>query len=255
MGRASQRAYEAVPSTAKRDEIRARELASIPWWYSPYAHLAATAGVGLAVLVVAVLELRGVRPIELLTVPLTFLLANGFEWRVHRDVLHKRWFKPFHIIYERHTPMHHMVFVEDDMSIRNVKEWRMVLMPAVGALGAVVAASPFAFAASRFVSANCGWLFLVTASLYFTLYEVSHLSYHLPPDTFVGRLWLVRGLRRHHARHHDPRLMQRWNFNVTIPLFDWLHGTIAPAAPAAAAPTAEGPLPGSRERAPSQAQR
>jgi hypothetical protein len=21
--------------------------------------------------------------------------------------------------------------------------------------------------------------------------------------------------------------MQRWNFNVTIPLFDWLHGTIA----------------------------
>jgi sterol desaturase/sphingolipid hydroxylase (fatty acid hydroxylase superfamily) len=60
------------------------------------------------------------------------------------------------------------------------------------------------------------------------LYEVSHLSYHLPPESFVGRRRLVRWLREHHARHHDPRLMQKWNFNVTIPFWDWIRGTIAP---------------------------
>jgi sterol desaturase/sphingolipid hydroxylase (fatty acid hydroxylase superfamily) len=38
---------------------------------------------------------------------------------------------------------------------------------------------------------------------------------------------VLRALREHHARHHIPRLMQRANFNVTIPLCDWLFGTLA----------------------------
>ena len=220
--------FDPILPQAKRDEIRARELAAIPWWYSPYGHLAATTGIGLVVLVVALFRLHHVRALELLTVPITFLFANGFEWRVHRNVLHRR-FKPFELIYERHTPMHHMVYIEGDMCARNPKEWRLVLMPALGILGAVIVASPFAVGAAYLVTANCGWLFLVTASLYMVLYEVSHLSYHLSPESFLGRRSLVRVLRRHHARHHDPRLMQKWNFNVTIPLFDWIHGTIAPA--------------------------
>ena len=27
--------------------------------------------------------------------------------------------------------------------------------------------------------------------------------------------------------HHDPKLMQRWNMNVTVPLWDWVRGTVA----------------------------
>ena len=34
-------------------------------------------------------------------------------------------------------------------------------------------------------------------------------------------------LRRHHALHHDPKLMQKWNFNVSLPLWDLVRGTIA----------------------------
>lgn len=221
------RALEQVLPLAKRDEIRNAELAALPRWYSPWGHLGATLSIGLAVLAVALYKLHGVHPLELLTVPLTFLLANGFEWRVHRNVLHKR-FKPFEIIYDRHTPMHHMVYVEHDMTVRQTKEFRLVLIPAAGVLGVVIVTAPFAAGAGYLVSANCGWLLLVTASLYMVLYEISHLSYHLSPESFIGRLWLVRVLRKHHARHHDPRLMQKWNFNVTVPLFDWLHGTIAP---------------------------
>jgi sterol desaturase/sphingolipid hydroxylase (fatty acid hydroxylase superfamily) len=41
----------------------------------------------------------------------------------------------------------------------------------------------------------------------------------------------VRALRRHHAVHHDPELMQRWNFNVTVPLWDLVRGTIHRAGP------------------------
>ncbi len=36
---------------ARRDAVRQTSLAEIPWWYSPHAHLAATTGIGLVVLV------------------------------------------------------------------------------------------------------------------------------------------------------------------------------------------------------------
>ena len=38
---------------ARRDKVRAQSLAEIPWWYSPYGHLAATTGIGLVVLIVS----------------------------------------------------------------------------------------------------------------------------------------------------------------------------------------------------------
>ncbi|MBX3234336.1 MAG: sterol desaturase family protein [Labilithrix sp.] len=213
----------------RRNKVRAAALAEIPWWYSPYAHLAATTGIGLAVLVVS---LAGVARAtfawtDLLVIPIVVLFANFFEWAVHRDVLHKRrW--PVEVIYDRHTPMHHMVYVEEDMALRSVREFRLVLIPAAGVAGIVAAAAPAAFVVAHFWSAAAGWLFLLSASLFMVSYEVLHLCYHAPKDSFIGRLRLIARLRAHHARHHDPRVMQRYNFNVTVPLFDWIMGTMAP---------------------------
>jgi sterol desaturase/sphingolipid hydroxylase (fatty acid hydroxylase superfamily) len=39
-----------------------------------------------------------------------------------------------------------------------------------------------------------------------------------------ARLRATRALRRHHERHHAPE--RRWNFNVTVPLWDVLRGTL-----------------------------
>lgn len=52
-----------------------------------------------------------------------------------------------------------------------------------------------------------------------------HHPYHLPADHTVARLGLVGWLRRQHQRHHDPQRMTEGNFNVSIPLFDWVMGT------------------------------
>ena len=73
---------------------------------------------------------------------------------------------------------------------------------------------------------NMALLFLSTCVFYTLSYEWLHLAYHLPADSFIGRRWLVRVLRRQHATHHAPELMQRWNFNVTLPLWDVLRGTL-----------------------------
>ena len=213
-------------TAAARERAREKLMARIPRWYSPWGHLGATTGIGLVVLLLGLYELHGVRPVELLMIPAVFLLSNAFEWRVHKNVLHRRLW-PVEEIYTRHTPEHHAVYMTNDMAMRSTREFRLVLMPAAGILGIVVATTPMAFGVRLLLGSNCGWLFLVSSALYMVLYEVSHLSYHLPETTWVGRRPLVKWLREHHARHHDPRLMQKWNFNVTIPLFDWLHGTIA----------------------------
>jgi hypothetical protein len=209
------------------DRTRARALRDVPRFYSPYLHLLATTGVGVVTVVVAALSVHRVRPLELLVVPFAVLLSNWFEWRVHKGVLHRRrW--PLGMLYDRHTPEHHVVYRYDTMAIRSVDELRLVLIPAQGVAAVVAVAAPLAFGLARLLTPNCGWLALATSAVYIVTYELSHLSYHLPEASFVGRLGLVRVLREHHRRHHHPALMQRWNFNVTLPLFDWLHGTAAP---------------------------
>jgi len=210
-----------------RAKGRARLHAAIPQRYSPWLHLACTTGIGAVALAVGIWGVRAPRPVELLTVPITFLLSNLFEWRAHKDLLHHRQ-KFATVLYDRHTPEHHMVFGYDDMAVRDWRELKLVLIPAFGVAGIVAMMIPIAYLLSRFLGPNVGFLFLVTSALYVVGYELSHLSYHLPEQSFIGRLWLVRVLREQHRRHHHPRLMQKWNFNVTIPIGDWLHRTQVP---------------------------
>ena len=218
---------DATEIVRAREAGRARLHARIGKNYSPWLHLGATLSVGMAALAFALANVHHPSLLELLTIPITFLVANASEWRAHKDLLHRR-VRPLHELYDRHTPEHHMVFGYDDMAIRDVKELKLVLIPAIGVIGIVAMTMPFALLTGKLFGANCGWLMLMTSALYVAGYEVSHLSYHLPPESFVGRLWLVRVLREQHRRHHHPRLMQRWNFNVTFPIFDFVHRTIVP---------------------------
>ena len=75
---------------------------------------------------------------------------------------------------------------------------------------------------------NFAVLAFATSMGYVLLYEWLHLSYHMPADSFIGRLEIIQILRRHHATHHAPELMQKWNFNVTVPLWDFLLRTHYP---------------------------
>jgi hypothetical protein len=121
-----------------------------------------------------------------------------------------------------------MIYTTADMEVRETREFGLVMIPAFGVAGAVLVTAPWALLFAWLWSANAGWLLLVTASLYMVSYELFHLAYHLPSANPISKIGVIRRLREHHAWHHDPRLMQRWNFNVTVPLFDWIHRTIAP---------------------------
>lgn len=210
----------------RRDELRARLVAAIPRWYSPWLHLAFPSLVGLSAIAACLYFLQPLMWWQLLMVPGAFVLLNASEWLIHRELLHHRR-PPMAVLYDRHTPQHHMIFVTDDLAIRSPREFRLVLIPFYGVLGAGLAALPIPLALWLACHQwNLALLFMATAMGYIVAYEWLHLAYHAPSQSRIGRNGLIRALRHHHAIHHAPELMQKWNFNVTLPLWDRVRGTI-----------------------------
>lgn len=210
---------------AIRDEKRASIVAQIPRGYSPAFHLAFPSLLGLSVLIGALLRIEALRPIELLTVPITLLAGFGFEWRAHKDILHRR-LPLLGVIYERHELSHHVIYTDRDMALKSPREMWLILMPPYAiVLVFLTLILPLGIGLTRFFGTNVAMLGVATSMVFFLSYEWLHLAYHLPPEHPIARLGVIALLREHHRRHHEPRLMKRWNFNVTVPLFDWLHRT------------------------------
>lgn len=222
---ASSRPSSPEPPVEDRDALRARWVAQIPSWYSPWLHLAFPSAVGIGIIAGCIALLRDVKLWQLGFAVLVWVFSNAVEWRSHRNVLHRRT-RGLEKLYVQHTPHHHRLFITDDMAMRSTREFRFVLIPFYGILVILAIDLPVFLLLMLLHQRNLAALYLATSIGYTLSYEWLHLTYHLPPASFIGRRWLVRVLRRHHATHHNPALMQHWNFNVTIPFWDWVRGTI-----------------------------
>jgi sterol desaturase/sphingolipid hydroxylase (fatty acid hydroxylase superfamily) len=106
------------------------------------------------------------------------------------------------------------------MAIRDKREYRLVLIPAFGLFLIIVGQIGAWFALTWLGFSNLACLYAATAIGYAVSYEWLHFSYHLPHEHPVAQNPIIQRLARHHAVHHDPRIMQRWNMNVTVPLMD-----------------------------------
>ena len=215
----------ATTEQGARERRRAEILKTIPGWYRPLVHLAIPSAIGVGVAATALAQLRGVTSTDLLAIPITLLVSFGFEWRAHKDVLHKS-APGLGLLYRRHELMHHVLYTYDDMAMRSPRELWLILMPAYAIGLVVLLVAPFAALVLYLAGTNAAMLMLATAMAFFLSYEWLHAAYHLPAQSFIGRLSLIRTLRELHRRHHDPRLMKRYNFNVTVPVFDVVHGTL-----------------------------
>jgi sterol desaturase/sphingolipid hydroxylase (fatty acid hydroxylase superfamily) len=195
--------------------------------YNPTLHLLCPSAIGFGVAILALALLRDLRPVELWTVPIALVLSLGLEWRAHKDILHRRWPLPgFSMLYDRHERLHHVIFPAEDMQMRSRDERALVLMPGFAIVLVTVLLVPLALGVGYLTSRNRGLLVLGTGALFFVSYELMHLSYHLPADHPVARWRIIRRLSALHRTHHHPPNMKRWNFNVTVPLFDVVHGTL-----------------------------
>ena len=97
-------------SDEERAALRGRLVARIPSWYSPRAHQLLPSLIGLSLVVLLLSLIRDLHAWQLAIVPAIFLISNASEWRIHRDLLHKST-PPFRLLYQRHTPEHHMVYL------------------------------------------------------------------------------------------------------------------------------------------------
>jgi hypothetical protein len=224
--------WEATLPLSKRDRLRAEVLERTPSWYNPWVHLGFPSLFGLLSIGIAIAQLHDVRWYEWLFIPTVLALLNVNEWHIHRNILHRRHW-PLEVLFWRHTPEHHVIFVRQDMAMRATGEFRLVLIPAYGIVAIFVTTLPITAALWYFASHNLAALFVACSMGYVVSYEWLHLAYHLPASNPISRNRLITWLRHQHAVHHTPELMQRWNFNVTIPFGDWLLRT-----------TYRGPLPG-----------
>lgn len=233
----------AEKNAAYRAEYRAEVL---PTRYSGRLHFAFAVTSTLGALVFSVSQLHDVQALEWLCLPLAFLIANGAEYFGHRYPMHRA-LPGLKAMCKRHAGQHHRFYTHEHMVAADARDWHLVLFPPpmllffIGGIALPVGTLVFVL-----FGANVGYLFVATASAYVLNYECLHLAYHLPEDSFVGRLPLVGRLRVLHTVHHDPSRMTKVNFNITYPIFDLLMGTYRRAlvedggrasAPAEAAPS------------------
>lgn len=211
-------------------------------FYSGELHLLFTLGVLLGAIGWQLSRLRGLSVLELLVLPGTVLFGNWVEYMLHRYPLHNI-YPGLWPVYEIHSLNHHRFYVYDSMSFESFRDFMMVLFPPWAPVLAVVfTASVGAYLVAPMAGANAGHLFAAGGASCLLFYEVLHALAHCEDEGWAGNLPLIQGIRRHHRLHHDPRLMSRYNFNITFPVFDWVFGTAiqsrparAPAAPAQAA--------------------
>ncbi len=195
--------------------------------YSGRFHLAFVITFSLGGIALCIWQLDAVRPLEWLTLPLAFLYANLVEYAGHRWVMHRK-VPGLGLIYRRHAGQHHRFFTDQSMALEGWRDCKVVLFPAVLMVfffGAF--AVPLGLLLAWLTTANVAWLFVIVALGYYLNYELLHLAYHLPEDSRLADLPLLKRLRRLHYLHHDPKLMASKNFNITYPIGDWLFKTRA----------------------------
>ncbi len=214
-----------IPESVRQARAAFRERRVTPRYSGPL-HLATTVSISVLIALASATMLDSVTPLEWLTIPLTFVYANLSEYLGHRGPMHHRT-RLLAGIFRRHTIEHHSFFTHEAATFESPQDYRAVLFPPILVLfffGAF--ALPVAAVLYYLASPNVGYLFVLTAILYFLNYELLHFAYHSDPASWLGRLPLISSLRQHHVRHHDKRLMTRYNFNITYPVCDYLFGTL-----------------------------
>jgi sterol desaturase/sphingolipid hydroxylase (fatty acid hydroxylase superfamily) len=163
---------------------------------------------------------------QLLVIPVTFLYTNLFEYLGHRYPMHHR-YEALKAVFKRHTMQHHRFFTDEEMNCDTVNDFKIILFPPVLLIFfSVFFVLPVFWLVYHFFSLNTALLYVATILAYYLNYEWLHLAYHLPETHWVYRMPGLRTLRRLHHNHHNLKEMDKYNFNISYPVFDIVFGTL-----------------------------
>lgn len=213
-------------TTGRPGRAFSREAAVLPGWTLP-GHLARTMGIAAGLAALGGWLVAGGAGWLWLAVPAFWLVANLFEWGIHRYPMHRPMVP--RVLYDNHALMHHRAFDGADQEIRSTHELSLVMMPWYTLLFVFASASPVVLVAWLVGGPALAGVFLLSAVSYFLFYELVHTLHHLPAATlrrsWWGRRRLLAAMRRRHHHHHQLERMTEVNFNVTFAVADRLLGT------------------------------
>ena len=156
------------------------------------------------------------------------ILSDFMEYVLHRWPMHRRR-RLTRAFFRHHTIAHHRYFTYETMGLQSFGEASFVvssppvLVASMAFLGGITALM------CAMLGAHAGLFAGAVLGLFGVAKQILHLAFHLPDKWMrypVLRSRIFQALKEHHAIHHDPRLMRRWNFSIGTPLFDALFGTL-----------------------------
>lgn len=198
-------------------DFRASLRKKVPRLYHGYVHMAFTTVISLGSAAYLFARVEHATPLEWLALPGILVLASLLEYAEHRFVLHRE-VPGGAFAYKIHTLEHHRFFTDTEFLPKDHRDLFFVLFPLKLAFGYVfVTVFPVAWLVGWLATPNAGAMAGAGSALFFFLYEVIHFSSHLGWNSWIAR---------HHRLHHDRKLMGVANFNVVLPVFDWMFGTL-----------------------------
>jgi hypothetical protein len=128
-------------------------------------------------------------------------------------------------IYTRHTLQHHQFFTEKEMRFASADDYRVTFFPPYALIVFSIMGILPATILYYFFTSNVAWLFLITTTSMYLIYETMHYCCHIEDNLLVRNFPFINTLRRHHMAHHDQKIMVKKNMNLTFPIADWFFDT------------------------------
>ena len=204
-------------------KFRSNYREKIDGWYNGFLHVFIIYSIGFLLLCFYIMNISALKNIELLIVFFTFLICNIFEWALHKYVMHRpQNFPGARAIYSRHVQQHHQFFSKEEMRFAGPHDWRVTFFPPYALIIFTFMSIPGVILLTWLFNANVGWLFIITTTSMYLIYETMHFCCHVGDNFILRNLPFVNTLRRHHAAHHDQGIMTKVNMNLTFPIADWL---------------------------------
>ena len=205
------------PESKRARNIRERPPTP-PLWHS-YFHVVYTLVFCVVGMSIALYYTNNLRPIEVLIIPVAFVLANFVEYFIHRWPMHRKY--PGAEVMLRLHMVHHNYFYEDTYRINGFRDYAMIVFPPI-------VLNILAFGLAPLIAAGIWWLLGRNAALlfyasvlgYYLLMQLIHVLCHLDPQNKAARIPGIRYLWSHHNVHHTKRCMAKVNFNFIVPLAD-----------------------------------
>ncbi len=160
----------------------------------------------------------------ILLVPVYFLVCNGFEYVLHRYPMHHK-VKGLGFLYE-HLTVHHSFFYNDTYYYEQPRDYMAVFLPLLYFSFITLVFSAASLTIYVIADLDNALFFALVAYTYYLMYEIMHFSYHARSGSVIKAIPLVEQSAQLHLYHHRIDLMNKYNFNITFPIFDKVFNTL-----------------------------